>query len=326
MPFLNPPDVLPEAMRFLIRALLASDGSLPEDELFRLVAPLGLVEAIGRSVPEESTDAPDSATGFKLGGRTIARTSLAALRTVQLVEQQTVGHRIVTATASVRTRFTSCDAVTPSNFAAFLRDTVLAASQDELDKDDPTAGAEDLAFATALLFSIPDPLEPIAAFEHGSGKTLFDYQTHISDNIGDWIIRNRERYVSLLRWVTYLGFGRLFNLSTGTTLLFVDPSAALRHLVVPLVTSQLTVAELLDRLGPLMPYSDRGKVANALRTRLPEKARLDHVSPGLALGLQVLHLNKEIQLLALSDHESFAFPIRGDRSVRYSHIAPAGGR
>lgn len=98
MPFLNPPDVLPEAMRFLIRALLASDGSLPEDELFRLVAPLGLVEAIGRSVPEESTDAPDSATGFKLGGRTIARTSLAALRTVQLVEQQTVGHRIVTAT------------------------------------------------------------------------------------------------------------------------------------------------------------------------------------------------------------------------------------
>ena len=47
MALLNPPDILPEAMRFLVRALLASrDQELDRSVLVGLVAPRGLTEAM----------------------------------------------------------------------------------------------------------------------------------------------------------------------------------------------------------------------------------------------------------------------------------------
>ena len=48
MALLNPPDILPEAMRYLVRALLAlRPPRVDRDELIGLVAPPGLTEAMG---------------------------------------------------------------------------------------------------------------------------------------------------------------------------------------------------------------------------------------------------------------------------------------
>ena len=230
------------------------------------------------------------------------------------------GDRRVVLAQHVHSHFQSWEQVSAPEFAAFLRSSVLAGARDVYDEADQNGGVEDLAFATALLLAIPDPLTPITSFEKGSGKSLVGVQTaEISDDIGKWVIRNRERYLPLTRWVTYLGLARGIN-SQG--LLVVDPSEALEHLAVPLLDRQLSMNEFLDRLAPVMPYSDRGPIGSSLRRSLNPRPGEDQVSPGLALGLQTLNLRKKLQLTLLSDAESMEFLIGVDRSIRYSHIAP----
>jgi hypothetical protein len=320
MPFLNPPDVLPEAMRMIIRVLLARNDPTPEDELFRLVAPLGLVEATG--VDGEDEESPEVTQHFRVGGRTIARASLAAMRGAGLIVQESVGDRMVSAAEIVRSSYSSWKVVSATDFAYFIHDSVLASARDELDDADASGGAEDLAFAVALLFSMPNPLEPIASFEHGSSKTLFDYQTDtLGTSIDTWIVRNRERYVPLQRWATYLGLTRILNLAgRGSGSLIVDSSKALRHLAVPLLNDRLTIGTFLERLAPAMPYSDKGRIGAKVRASLAGDSPNDDLSPGLALSLQVLHNQKVIELEPLSDAESLAFPISSERTLRYSHI------
>jgi hypothetical protein len=318
MPLLNPPDVLPEAMRFIVRALLASDGSLVEDELLRLVAPLGLVEAM--SGEAAASPGQGQSVSFKGGGRIIATATLTAMRGANLLAPQSRGDHRVTLAQNVQDYFDSWDAVTALAFATFLREELLATAQEVFDEEDQNGGVEDLAFAIALLLAVPDPLSPITAFEGGDGKTLSQFQTaEFSDDIGEWIVRSGVRYAPLVRWVTYLGFARNFN-SQG--LFIVDPSGALEHLAVPVVKSQMSMIEFLDSLAAIMPYSDRGRIGASLRRSLTTNLADDQVSPGLALGLQTLHLKKRIQLVLLSDADSMEFPIGVDRSIRYSHIAP----
>jgi hypothetical protein len=322
MPLLNPPDVLPEAMRLITRVLLARGEPLAEEELLRLVAPLGLVEALGGS-EEADPESPREATKFKTGGRTIARASLAAMRTIDLVTQGARGERAIVPAPIVTENFPSWEAVTAPAFAGFLRNTSLASAPDVLGEDEDSGGAEDLAFAIALLFSVPGPLEPIGSFEHGTAKTLAAYQTdQFGKDVGTWVVRSHIRYTPLLRWVTYLGLGRLLNLGPTGPGLVVDPSAALRHLALPLIDAQTPVAEFLERLAPAMPYSDRGRIGSKLRSRLSTGYPDDYLSPGLALGLHVLHLRGLIRLTPLSDAESLGFPLALDRVVRYSHVGP----
>jgi hypothetical protein len=250
------------------------------------------------------------------------------MRNAGLLSQETRGDRLVTVASPIQQGFPTWQAVTAPAFAAFLRRISLASTRDLLDDNVESGGAEDLAFAVALLFSMPNPLQPIASFEPGAEKTLADYQTEqFGDDIGNWIVRNGERYAPLLRWVTYLGFGRILNLGRGRSgLLLVDPSEALRHLAVPLLDSQTRIADFLVRLGSAMPYSDQGGIGASLRGRLREEPTDDSLSPGLALGLQVLYLRKELQLTLLSDAESMAFPIDVGRVLRYSHIGPGSSQ
>ena len=101
MPFLNPPDVLPEAMRFIVRVLLARGGALSEDELLTLISPLGLSEAIAgekKDIEEES----EPATRFRTGGRTIVKASLTAMRAAGLVEPGPQGDKGIRVTKDVQ--------------------------------------------------------------------------------------------------------------------------------------------------------------------------------------------------------------------------------
>lgn len=311
MAFLNPPDAIPEAMRFMVRAIAAHPVGLAEDELLRLVSPQGLTEAasgepIGR----------DSAAKPKTGGRTIAVASLAALRGAGLLDRPQTGDRSIRIGPALSGRVDRWENMTAPAFAEVVRDTVLAAA-DDLSGDDAVSGAEDLAWAIALLLSVPDPLDPLVPFE-SAGKTLRNYQTeHFGDDNADWVVRNNERYVSLLRWITYLGFGQVWKKG-----LVVDPAPALEALAIPLLDQEMLVNEFVERIAGAMPYTDRGSIGTALRTRLSPPPAAGELSPGLAWGLRVLHVRGLVQLSPKSDAESMAFPFDPKQPHRYSHIAP----
>src|ERR1700741_5511344 len=84
MALLTPPDILPEAMRFLLRAVLAHRGGRCEKRvLIALVAPEGLTEAMKAlgSDKDDDTDAENTAAS----GRLIADRSLTALVSLGLV-------------------------------------------------------------------------------------------------------------------------------------------------------------------------------------------------------------------------------------------------
>jgi len=311
MAFLNPPDVLPEAMRFLTRALLAAGGSLDEEALVRLVAPEGLVEALDEAAPEV-TDAPLS---FKQGGRVIATASLAAMRGAGLVVKGDGGAQRLA--PPVTERFPKWELVTQVEFARLLRETALTTVRAEWEDELP-AGAEDLANALALLLSMPDPLDPVRAFETGAGKTLSGYQSdHFGPTQSTWIVRNKERYLPLVRWTTYLGMGRVLG-----DALVIDPAAALEAMALPLLDRESPITKFLDQLGAIMPYTDRGVVGTAVRRRVG--ASSSEVSPGLALGLIALHHQERIVLTGKSDAESVGFRVDPELAVSFSHIAPAG--
>ena len=88
MALLNPPDILPEAMRFLVRALLAvRDQELDRSELISLVAPRGLTEAMDSIAAGDADLSAADPDDLRTGGSIIAEASLDGLRTLGLVEQ-----------------------------------------------------------------------------------------------------------------------------------------------------------------------------------------------------------------------------------------------
>jgi hypothetical protein len=306
-------------MRFIVRVLAARDGSLPEDELLRLISPLGLTEAIAEEAIAGDSESGET-SGLKTGGRTIAEKSLAALRGVGAVQQSRAGDRSVTLSPDVQERFPTWKFVTAPAFAEFLLRGALASVNGPTTSadDESSGGAEDLASAVALLLSMPDPLAPIVAFENADGKLLASYQAdQLGQDTSRWIIRNRERYASLVRWVPYLGFGRLLKGE-----LVVDPSDALRTVALPLLDREMPVVEFLHSAARTMPYLDGGLVGSGVSATLSLPTEDGAVSPGLALGLRVLALRNEVRLTPKSDAESLAFPIHSANPLRFSHISP----
>ena len=99
MALLNPPDILPEAMRFLVRALLAvQDQELDRSELVSLVAPRGLTEAMDSIAAADDDPSGVDPDDLKAGGTIIAEASLRGLTTLGLVKQS--GDRVKLAGAA----------------------------------------------------------------------------------------------------------------------------------------------------------------------------------------------------------------------------------
>src|SRR4051812_16829760 len=88
MALLTSPDAVPEALRFVVRALLLSkDRSIEENELLGLVAPPGLVESMS-SIASDVDAGLEDESDKKTGGRTIASQSIEALSTLDLVVKE----------------------------------------------------------------------------------------------------------------------------------------------------------------------------------------------------------------------------------------------
>jgi len=318
MPFINPPDVLPEAMRFIVRLLLQAEGPVPHAEVVSRISPTGLVEVT-------SGTPLDDKPKWSPAGRIVVEATLAAMQGAGLVEVSG-SEREVGLTPLVSEHFSKWEKVDAESFAQFLLEQVVAVASDVFEASDgaKTGGAEDLAHSISLLLQMPNPMDPISGFESGGGKTLQTFQGEqfgLNPKKAGWLIPNNEQYLNVSRWVSYLGFGYV----DGSRGLLIEPSAVLKEPVQNVLgKTDMPLERLLEALGSQIPITDRGAVASAVINRLKNPLAKDQLSPGLAFGLRVLHEQKVIKLGHKADAASFGFPVRDGSEERYTHVASGG--
>jgi hypothetical protein len=311
MALLNPPDVLPEAMRYLVRTLLAlSQPHTERDELIALVAPRGLTEAMDSlATAADMTDAePDD---LKTGGSVIATASLDALRSsLGVVEQQ--GSRVKLSTAYTNLWKKPVD-LTAETMREFLLDAVLQRANPEVPYGDPI-GSTDLAQATVLLHTAPQPLQPFDRFEPATtGRSFANWQLEIfgPERVKSWPVPNKEQWQSFRRWVTYLGLGR----PVGTTGLIPDASEALIQRLRAVQPGDYDIGDFVGRCARAVPVLDGALWRAPLA---PDDGDARVLSGGLSVSLLQLEADGFVTMVKpKSDtvRDSRILRLRPDRSV-----------
>jgi hypothetical protein len=297
MALLTPPDILPEAMRFLVRALLAVKGTeVDKDELVDLVAPRGLVEAMD-SVGTDAEAMPGEDSDLRTGGNVIASASFDALRLLGVVEQQSSG---VGLTKAIPERWKRPADVTPKNFSQFLLGTVMQLA----DPDAPLVGSQgvmDLVRALVLLHVSEEPLRPFDRFEPTagdsprSGRNFIDtQQAAFGTDRQSWPVTNRERWLPFCRWSCYLGLARPW----GGTGLIPDASQALAAQLQDLESGDYDIRDFVTRCASVVPILDGGRLHSGHDPRLEG----DHAF--LSAGLSVTLLQLEADGLLVMDKRS----------------------
>ena len=314
MPLLQSPDILPEAMRFILRAVLSNEDPLPYDEVERLVAPATLG---GERADREE----DSGTRSNRSGQLIFEKSLEGLRGLGLVNQERVGARRVTADSRIRERFPKWQQLSAQAFSEFFLDEALFAPVDSSGPEQ-TNGGDDLVEVLAFSMVVSSPVRGFASFSGEKGRRFQDDQRDLlGTERGKWLVLNDERYRGMVRWLTYLGIARSFD-----GFVLIEPSSCLRRHVSDIVTKKTPIDQFLENLGERLPFTDRGTVGLRLRGMLSLESPHREISPGLALGLTILDSSGVIRLHKGDDAASFGFPADDDHVTRFSHIAPGGAR
>jgi len=308
MALLNPPDILPEAMRFLVRALLAvRERELDRHELINLVAPPGLTEAM-KSVAggdaDPSTADPDD---LRTGGSIIAGRSLDGLRTLGLVEQS--GDRV--RLAGVAANWKSPSDASPDSMCRVLLDTVIQMGA----SDASSRGVGDLIQALVLLHTAEQPLRPFDTFESATeasrGRSFASRQAEVlgEDRVDNWPVPNRQQWLPFRRWASYLGLAR----SVGATGLIPDASEALLRRLPAMTPGDYAVRDFIGRCASVVPILDGG----ALQTGHDPLYEGDHavLSGGLSVSLLQLEADGFVKLDQRSDASGRTLRLRPDGSA-----------
>lgn len=307
MPLLNPPDVIPEAMRFLVRAILAVPGKQVErNELIAMVAPAGLVEAMKALGRDTEPDADEDDADPKKGGTLIAEKSLDALRMLGIVQSDA---RQVSLTA-VRPSWTTPAHVDAVGFSDLLLDRVLALANPGGVPGD-SQGSTDLMQSIVALHVAGDPLWPFTAFEPAKKPETRSFSTEMRKHFGDerrlWSTPNATQWLSLRRWAVYLGLAR----PVGVDGIIPDGSTALaRRLRLP--AGDYEVGEFITACAQALPLFDGG----TLQFGHDSEGSGEHsvLSPGMSVSLLQLEADGLVAFSRLSD--------TGNKTIR---TAPAGG-
>jgi hypothetical protein len=312
MALLTPPDILPEAMRFLVRALLAlKEPEADKDELLALVAPRGLVEAMA-AVGADAEDMPGDESDLRTGGNVIAAASLDALRNVGVVEQR--GNAIALIRESTE-RWKSPAQVDAEGFSRFLLDRVLQLA-------DPTAspgesqGVTDLVHALILLHTSDEPLRPFDRFEPSTsdgrrvGRSFMEtLQEKLGADRQAWPFPNKEQWLTFRRWASYLRLAR----PVGAAGLIPDASAALIPLLAALPDGAYDVRDFVARCASVLPILDGG----ALHFGHDSQLEGDHavLSPGLSVSLLQLEADGVLVMEERSDMGGRTLRLRPDKTA-----------
>ena len=262
MALLNPPDILPEAMRFLVRVLFAlNEPEVDRAELVALVAPPGLTEAM-KSVGSDAADTPDDESDdLRTGGTVIATASLDALRMFGVVEQR---DNQVTLSSTVMRHWKSPTDVTPGSLCQFLLDTVMQMADPDATPGE-SHGVMDFVHALVLLHVAGQPLRPFDRFEPAPGassrvgRSFMNMQLEtLGSDRKAWPVQNNVRWLSFRRWASYLGLAR----PVGIAGLIPDASAALARRLPDITPGDYDVRELRRalRIGTTGPGRRRASV------------------------------------------------------------------
>lgn len=305
MTLLNPPDILPEAMRFLLRAVLSCQGSRCEKQaLLALVAPVGLAEAM-RAIDRDGDEGP-SRQSTAASGNLIAKNSLTALSTLGFVDLN--GSDVAASDLTLR-QWGTAQQVNAAAFSRMVRRqtwAVAACGNGQADRR-----VADLINALAVLFAVPEPLRPFE-FETGAGRRFASAQTRwFGQSKRDWPVTNSTQFLPFLRWAPYLGLAE--PITSGS--LIADASRALLE-DLTLLPQRLRVTDFLDQCSEALPISDGG----AWSLWGPDDG--GGLSPGMSLTMRSLEAAGHLTLpIAESDTETVVVTlgVPGD-AIRVSHL------
>lgn len=307
MPLLNPPDILPEAMRFLLRSLIAHPGNRCEKSaLLALVAPDGLADVMKplESNKDEEPDGDNTSTS----GRLIADKSLVALTSLGFVS---MNGPEVSATDLASRHWQSYQNVTAPSFSRVLRSEIwrvaTAADTGKTDKS-----VSDLTNALAVLYATPEPLRPFE-FETGNGRLFADAQKpRFGPHKSGWPVTNKEQWLTLRRWAPYLGLAQPVTSRS----LVADASRALVEDLAGFPAQRYTVSDFLAECRKHLPICDGGPLS------LWEPIDDQELSPGVSMSVCQLEADGHLTLPAAeSDTEAriVALGAPGE-SRRISHV------
>lgn len=305
MPLINPPDILPEAMRFLLRTLLGHKyAECDKDELLALVAPAGLGEALKAVERSEAAVPADEA---QKGGQVIAQKSLDALGALALVELR---EGRVLAVDAVKVSAKSVNGLTATVFARMLRTRIW-----QIEAGGAGSAAHDLVSALAVMFAAEEPLEPLY-FEGGHGRRFDMIQSvRFGAAQSGWSVGNSTRWPAARRWAIYLGLGCPIpaTRTVQSTGLIVEASRALQEdLELPAGTYQIN--SFLQRCAEVLPIADGGAFTQWSAPGDPE------VSPGMSLTLRQLEVLGDLSVESRSDTSNGMIVALGTRPDLREHI------
>ncbi|MEV6638467.1 hypothetical protein [Amycolatopsis sp. NPDC051371] len=327
MALLNSPDMLPEAMRFLVRALLAvGGGPFPRQELLNLVSPPGLsaaMEPLGGayaheavnpaeddepdSIEDEDDQTTDTAPGKqRTGGAVIATQSLLALKTLGLV---TLEKKQVSLASTASELWSRPIEVTPTAFRAFLLDNVFRLS-------DPTASpgdrndVNDLVQAVELVYAADRPLQPFARFISANlerGFRELQVSTFGDDN-KLWPVRNETRWTAFCRWSFYLGLTG----QAGDSGVIADASIALKIRLGRLPQGVYDAGAFVEHCADAVPLLDGGALQRRFIPELSGATRV--LSPALSISLLQMEADGAVKLTQKSDTGVYVVRLHTDQS------------
>jgi hypothetical protein len=310
MALLNPPDILPEAMHFLVRALLAApDQELDRSDLISLVAPRGLTEAMDSIAAVDADPSGIDPDDLKAGGAIIAAASLDGLRTLGLLKQsgdRGKGERVKLTGAAADWEIPS-DA-SPGRMGRVLLDAVI-----QMGDTDVSHGIGDLIQAVVLLHTAGQPLRPFDTFESAgaNGRGFADRQAEALGPVrkDNWPVPNQEQWQPLRRWASYLGLAR----TVGTAGLIPDASEALLRRLPEMKPGDYDVRDFVTRCASAVPILDGG----ALQTGHDPLYEGDHavLSGGLSISLLQLEADGFLTMDQRSDAAGRTLRLRPDGSA-----------
>lgn len=310
------PDILPEAMRFLVRAILALSNDVDRDELITLVAPAGLVEAIKSLGSDAETFAEDE-SDLKTGGSLIAKSSLAALGVVGIVAT-TKGRVSLSAVPKEWRKPADVDGLT---FSRHLRNRVFATADPSVPVGE-SGDVMDLVHGIGFLHKAHTPLQPFSSFEPDKSGHSRAFEEHQRSSFGEdrsrWPVPNKEQWIPLRRWATYLGLA-----SFCPSGLIADASTALVQGLRELPPGQYDIEQFVAECAQAVPILDGGPLEVPSLTTDSSHALL---SPGLSVSIQQLEADGLVALSKLSDIGTRTLRVgtdsNSDRPV--SHVKWAG--
>lgn len=320
MALLNPPDILPEAMRFILRVLVASPSrACNQAALLDLVAPQGLAEATKslRGSSDADVDLEDGPEDLSIAGTQIAKSSLAALRSLGFV---TVSRDEVTA-GELAAPWSKVDDLSAAAFSRAFRRAILDAANGVSEAD-----VSDLLGAVALIMAAPEPWRPFDSFDDSTERRFDEYQVSVLGAKQEaWSVANKERWLSLKRIAPYVGFlapvatrgGRGGRTGTG---LLADCSAALATEIADLEAASYGVEEFVAACSDALPFLDGGSSSTSNLNGTGE------LSGGFSLTLLHLEAMGKVKLELKSDAATLMLVTGADAADRrpVSHVQWVG--